>query len=446
MSGLWRKIAALTACILTAGCNTTPAMNVPKSAPIASATSLNLGESKSTFALDRMINAIDRRTPILAFPANATTSGMLCNYSMSGNQNITYAGGKRYLGDWSSDLGEVFYSEMSQKGYQILGDPSAVFSQSEAASSAEFLVGGRVIGMKGNFCHQHHWWDGRPLEQYSGEIFVEIEWSVLNTLTKTIVFKEKISGYYKQDTPTRDGVALTLENAIADTVAKLAAHPRMAALARGDQIPSSALSSASFGEIITVAQARPATKFDIDKIAESVATVRIGKGHGSAFFLGGEGYAITNAHVVGEASRVQLIARNGREAVATVVRKDKSRDVALLKSDLAPATLLSIRTELPNATDTVYAVGSPVDESLAATVTRGIVSGQRLNKATGLSFIQADAAISPGSSGGPLLDANGAVVGIAVSKLVGAGIEGVNLFIPIGDALKRLRVSLAKGA
>src|SRR3546814_386587 len=79
---------------------------------------------------------------------------------------------------------------------------------------------------------------------------------------------------------------------------------------------------------------------------------------------------------------------------------------------------------------------------LESTVTKGIVSALRTDPASGRRFIQADVAVSPGSSGGPLFSADGRIIGISAAKYTGAGAEGLGLFIPIADALAALGMTL----
>ena len=86
----------------------------------------------------------------------------------------------------------------------------------------------------------------------------------------------------------------------------------------------------------------------------------------------------------------------------------------------------------------VFAIGTPVEEGLSSSVTAGVVSGIRRHN--DLEFIQADAAISPGNSGGPLTDKNGNVVGVSVLKKVIPGSEGLGFFIPIDAALDTLNL------
>jgi S1-C subfamily serine protease len=88
-----------------------------------------------------------------------------------------------------------------------------------------------------------------------------------------------------------------------------------------------------------------------------------------------------------------------------------------------------MKPEVPAVGEQVYAVGAPI--ALQGTVTRGIVSADR--SMNGFSFIQSDAAVNPGNSGGPLLNERGEVIGIA--DLSNRANPGINFFVPIGDAL-----------
>ena len=444
----------LAVMLLLAACNTTAKMSVPKADEPVERGTLQSIDSVATFALDRVVSGIERRAQIFAFPASAPTSGTLCNHRMSGDENVTYGSGKRYLGNWSSLFGEIFHDEMEQKGYQIEGDPKAIFSEARDVNQAEYLVGGRLNKMSGNFCHAHHWWDGRPLDKFSGEIYVEVTWSVLNTLTKEVVLTKTFNGYAKIKNPVRDGIALTFEQAFTDTVDKLATTPGMIALATrknaelGNQLVplpgAKSLGSNTDGIEVQFGPRLPSFQPEIAK--RNVVTVRIGRGHGSGFFVGRDGYALTNAHVVGKAGRVQLLLNDGSEVPAAVVKTNKKRDVALLKADIKRETAFAVDLQFPAVAGTVYAIGSPTLERMSSTITKGIVSAKRTLRDGGPVYIQSDVAISPGNSGGPLLDDKGTVVGISVATLRDPKAQAVNFFIPIEDALQALGMSLAPGA
>lgn len=154
-----------------------------------------------------------------------------------------------------------------------------------------------------------------------------------------------------------------------------------------------------------------------------------GKPIGAAFRDAATGLIATNAHVVGDARRVELAASDGRRIVARVVARDESKDLAALSVEtVGPGLDLATDPVLPGAA--VYAVGSPL--GLGHSVTRGIVSAasREFDPRSPSPAIQHDAALNPGSSGGPLVDEHGRAIG-----LNSAMPDGFRRHIGIGYAL-----------
>jgi serine protease Do len=158
------------------------------------------------------------------------------------------------------------------------------------------------------------------------------------------------------------------------------------------------------------------------------------QGLGSGFVLDREGHVVTNSHVVADAQDVRVKLADGRERTATVVGTDPATDLAVLKIDadgVAPVELgTSDKLEVG---DWVLAIGSPF--GLSQTVSAGIVSAvgrASLGIVDYEDFIQTDAAVNPGNSGGPLVDLDGRVVGIntAIASRTGAN-SGVAFAVPI---------------
>lgn len=192
------------------------------------------------------------------------------------------------------------------------------------------------------------------------------------------------------------------------------------------------------------------------KVAEDKRRIAVTiqkRGHGSGFFITKEGHILTNAHVVGNSERTRVVLADREEAItAEVLRVNKARDVALLKLTDWPQSLsiptLPIRTDQTVVSEPVYAIGTPLHRDVMDnTVTKGIVSNHREYKHDGLrmNFIQADVDIHGGNSGGPLLDENGNIIGMAVigyGAMEGKRGVGLNLFIPIEEALKALDIHL----
>jgi serine protease Do len=162
------------------------------------------------------------------------------------------------------------------------------------------------------------------------------------------------------------------------------------------------------------------------------------KGMGSGFIIGADGLILTNAHVVRDAKDVTVKLSDRREYSAKVLGLDTATDIAVLKVDAKglPVVRLGDPRSL-EVGDPVLAIGAPY--GLEQTATSGIVSakGRSLPGDAVVPFIQTDAAVNPGNSGGPLFDGSGSVVGIN-SQIYSrsGGFQGVSFAIPINVALK----------
>ncbi len=158
---------------------------------------------------------------------------------------------------------------------------------------------------------------------------------------------------------------------------------------------------------------------------------------GSGFIISGDGYVLTNAHVVDSADEITVRLTDKREFKARVIGADKRTDLALIKIDAAG--LPTVRFGDPNRLkvgEWVVAIGSPF--GFDNSVTAGIVSakGRSLPQETFVPFIQTDVAINPGNSGGPLFNLRGEVVGInsQIYSRTG-GFMGLSFAIPIDVAM-----------
>jgi serine protease Do len=159
---------------------------------------------------------------------------------------------------------------------------------------------------------------------------------------------------------------------------------------------------------------------------------------GSGFLISADGLVLTNAHVVDGAKEVTVKLSDHREFKAKVLGADRSSDIAVLKIDghALPTVALGNSDQL-GVGDYVLAIGQPF--GLEETATAGIVSakGRSLPGDGYVPFIQTDAAVNPGNSGGPLFDANGTVVGINSQIYTNSGgYQGVSFAIPINLAVQ----------
>ena len=160
------------------------------------------------------------------------------------------------------------------------------------------------------------------------------------------------------------------------------------------------------------------------------------RAQGSGFIVSPDGLILTNAHVVEGAKEVTVKLIDHREFKAKVLGSDKTSDIAVLKIDAKglPTVRLGNSDKL-GVGDYVLAIGAPF--GLEETATAGIVSatGRSLPGDGAVPFIQTDAAVNPGNSGGPLFDASGAVVGINSQIYTNSGgYQGVSFAVPINLA------------
>ena len=157
---------------------------------------------------------------------------------------------------------------------------------------------------------------------------------------------------------------------------------------------------------------------------------------GSGFIISPDGYILTNNHMVEDAEKVEIELTDGRKFTAEIIGTDSDSDVAVIKIDAKNLPSLELAdSDALEVGEWVLAIGNPL--GLSHTVTAGIVSAKGrsgFNLATLENFIQTDAAINFGNSGGPLINLDGKVVGINTAIAGSTGNIGIGFAIPINMA------------
>ncbi|WP_236828086.1 MULTISPECIES: S1C family serine protease [unclassified Blastococcus] len=188
----------------------------------------------------------------------------------------------------------------------------------------------------------------------------------------------------------------------------------------------------------------------VEQLAPSVVTVHINGGVGSGVVFR-EDVVVTNAHVVRDERQVTIDYADGTSSAGTVLATDRITDLAVVRTARTDLPVPEYRTQLPRPGEPVLAIGSPL--GLEGTVTAGIVSALDREIPASASesralvdLIQVDAAISPGNSGGALLDASGRVIGINEAYIPpAAGAVSLGFAIPAATAVDVAEQLLTEG-
>src|SRR2546430_6355216 len=211
------------------------------------------------------------------------------------------------------------------------------------------------------------------------------------------------------------------------------------------EVPIQTVSTPSGPSVVDIAQ----------RVRPAITQIRVegkeGDSSGSGVLFRSDGHLLTNFHVIDGADAVKVVIDSGRELTAKVVGSDPENDVAVLKVDGGPFPVAAFGSAVDlRVGQEAIAIGSPLGLVGGPSVTVGVVSAlhRRLDARTGpplLDMIQTDAPISPGSSGGALLDADGAVIGLTTAVATSDGAQRLGFATPIGIARSSAEQLIAGG-
>jgi len=321
-----------------------------------------------------------------------------------------------------------FLEELRRLGYPAVGAESLIFDK-DNSGQARFLLGGTVTELNcrltGNF---------QPQRLCAIAVLWEVMDADLDRVVYKVVTKHEVRALLYQgpeSTLARDLVmgafhSLLSRSRFVDVLRKRA---EPAAGTRYDRAHYRACRPPA------ISMPRGA-----ELVLRASVVVESEGGHGSGVLISPDGLMLTAAHVVRSAPAMKVRLQDGTRLDGNVVRMDADADVALVRLQKAGTTSCLVLRHAPVSTgEEVYAVGAPLDRSLAFSLTRGIVSGTR--EVRGATLLQTDASVNAGNSGGPLVDDIGRAVAIVRSKIVGTGVEGVAFGVPATVATDRLAIA-----
>jgi len=366
------------------------------------------------------------------------TYGNLC-----GNpERIIWTAGYKDISE--SGLMSDVIGAFKQENYRMI--TGNMFSISNASS--RLVLTASMTRIRIDICEAYKRTSGSKSHE-KASVYVRMNWKLSERTSKKVLYTGTTEGAVDAfDRFRKDGTTKAITAAINMSAKNLLAAQRfvehMKPTAEDARLAAEAASQISSHSELKLAlqygDASSSFKKEVPKLKKAAVTIRVDNGHGSGVILDKSGYVLTNAHVVGDKKEVVVIV-NQLELPGKVIRRDEKRDVALIQMQkLTTAENASISKSTMTEGDTVFVIGTPLDESLSNTITKGIYSAYREHE--GMSYYQTDAAINPGNSGGPVFNEQGELIAISVAGVftrTGASLN-LNYLIPIESALKALNL------
>ncbi|MBD2078754.1 trypsin-like peptidase domain-containing protein [Leptolyngbya sp. FACHB-17] len=326
--------------------------------------------------------------------------------------------------------------ELVQAGLDIVrSQPSSVFEEaSHDPEPGRFLIGGTLT--KARLNSYQSWFKGGVTKDDR-----TIRWELFDRQRSKVVYRQEIIG--SAEAEGIDNPAATYE-AIRASIKQLLEEPGFLAALNSTPVETIVQPPSRFEVAALAVSNQPLSIAQLTgRSVPAIVRIRTTSGRGSGFVIDSSGLVITNHHVVGSAFTVNVDLYDGSTRIGRVLRRDSELDAALVQLDGESTEISGLplcQTNAVRVGESVIAIGNPL--SLSNSVTQGIVSGFRRDGDR--SLIQTDTAINPGNSGGPLMNRQGAVIGIVTEKIASKGIEGLGFALPIEQVLHRLNVQIVQ--
>jgi S1-C subfamily serine protease len=329
-----------------------------------------------------------------------------------------------WIGAGDDELRIKLIEHVRKKGFPVLGAESLVFNHDKSAD-ARFALGGTVQGLdclkvpEGHTCR------------------IEVQWELFDRVEERVVYqvvsRHRAEGLEMRTHAGRHAAAFTLLFGSLDGLLLRPKFLERLAKRRAAPLTASSFAPATFKGCGAPERLMPGAT---SELLPATVIVESASGLGSGVLISDDGLVLTAAHVV-EPGELTIQLQSGQRHKAVAVRVHKQRDVALVRfvdRPAEPTACLPLWSERPAIGTELYAIGSPRGKELAFSVTRGIVSS--LREVDGIEFLQTDASLNPGNSGGPMVDAQGRVLAIVSWGVRGA--EGLGFGVPVGPGLVTL--------
>ena len=342
----------------------------------------------------------------------------------------------------SSDFNERCLELLMNAGFTTPGSTNSQLfdGKGDASQLPRFVIGANLkdynVAIKNNS-------STNILGTIASTTYMEIEWQVFDKVADKVVYSTTTQSRYKalQNQYTAKGKNL---ESFTDAFISFLNDGKLSELVKNAEASKNkTLSAKKVGGQIEIAKVKlpefTERKALVDFAKPSCVTIITDGGHGSGVIINEEGYVLSAYHVVEGVNTIKVKLDNGMKLDASVVSFSKKADVVLLDIIGSGYKPLPLETE-GNVMlgEDVVTIGTPVDIGLGQSIASGLLSGNR--KIEDRVFLQTDMALSPGNSGGPLLNVKGEIIGIIQQKVIAESAEGIGFAIPISKVIEELNL------
>lgn len=320
---------------------------------------------------------------------------------------------------------------LKKAGYNVVGFENLVFDV-DKSNTARMILGGTIEKLK------------MYRQKSKGPALCEmvITWQVFDRERDEVVYEVQ-TRYRRMVQFAERWAAGNIKYLILGCLKSLCTRERFVStlsLEAPPASPAAASAARTTGTIERCGSEKRSLPADMESAISAVVNIRQGNAGGAGFFVTNDGLILTAAHVVEGPGEVTVRTRGGVSLPAKKLRVDRKSDVAILRFPGSTEHCLPISEETPGVGEELFAVGAPLGEKDDPSVSKGVVSGIR--EKDGISYIQTNASLSPGNSGGPLLNTDGEVVGVSQFKVTGLAVEGLGFAITASRALEQLTLEV----
>lgn len=308
--------------------------------------------------------------------------------------------------------------ELRTCGYNVLGLENLLFGQ-DNSDKARYLLGGTINSLIYNVY-------SNTAGGFS-EAKLNIRWELFDTLTQKVVFSHSTQGYGKSKQANERAIYKAFNQSL-----RLLMNNDSFIQSTSEENTKVSVGNSNEEHVIDVEKNAQILKLpdDLEEVLSAVVSIKAGLIHGTGFAISKDGYILTAAHNVSGLDKVYIETKSGDVFQAEILKIDLGLDVALLKAKVNFSNPLQFEFDnRPLIGEELFGVGFPISEKLSRSTSKGVLSGFRV--LNGNSYIQTDASLNPGNSGGPLLNAKGKVVGIVSWKILANGVEGISFAIDV---------------